>query len=123
MLGAVGRSCQESWLSLNTLLANCRQCQKASLCNFWLRCHCLQSYTSVLAFRDNLQQAIRADAEVDRKIEINTQNFEALDFNAAASKSGMRPGDAFGSTIRGAAVDLRVGNRGVMRDWMGTNLQ
>eukprot|EP00891_Asterochloris_glomerata_P009398 jgi/Astpho2/9398/Aster-01663 len=60
----------------------------------------------ILAFRDNLQQAMRADAEVDRKIEINTQNFEALDFNAAASKSGMRPGDAFGSTIRGALQAL-----------------
>ena len=52
---------------------------------------------------------MRADGEVDRKIEINTQNFEALDFNAAASKSGMRPGDAFGSTIRGAAPGLRLG--------------
>ena len=52
---------------------------------------------------------MRADGEVDRKIEINTQNFEALDFNAAASKSGMRPGDAFGSTIRGAAEGLRLG--------------
>ena len=75
--------------------------------------HCLHSHIVVLADRDNLQQAMRADAEVDRKIEINTQNFEALDFNAAASKSGMRPGDAFGSTIRGAAPGLRPGKRAV----------
>lgn len=61
---------------------------------------------------------MRADAEVDRKIEINTQNFEALDFNAAASKSGMRPGDAFGSTIRGAAPSLRLG-KGVLRSNLG----
>ena len=111
LLAVCSTPCQGSRQSLNTsLLANCAAMLKSMLA-LWMECHCLHAHNVVLASRDNLQQAMRADAEVDRKIEINMQNFEALDFNAAASKSGMRPGDAFGSTIRGAAPGLRQGKR------------
>jgi hypothetical protein len=63
---------------------------------------------ALAGYRGNLRDAMRQDEKVDRKIEQNQQNFEALDFNVAAAQGGRgsSAASAFVSTIRGALDSL-----------------